>query len=67
MSIENVENRYTITNTYTKKAEDPQKKQESEKGKGVKTGDQTKLAVWGMTALLALTAVCYLSKRKRTE
>lgn len=67
MSIENVENRYTITNTYTKKAENPQKKQESEKGKGVKTGDQTKLAVWGMTALLGLTTVCYLSKRKRTE
>lgn len=67
MSVENVENRYTITNTYVKKAENPRKGKNPERGGGAKTGDPEASAVWGMTALLALAVVCCLSKRKKAE
>lgn len=58
MSVENTENNYTITNTYIKRNEVPQKR------KDVKTGDKAEMGVWMLVMLLSLIAVCYLHKRE---
>lgn len=58
MSVENTENTYTITNTYTKRTEEPHKR------KDVKTGDKAEMGVWMLVMLLSLIVICYLHKRE---
>ena len=58
MSVENTEITYTITNTYTKRTEEPHKR------KDVKTGDKAEMGVWMLVMLLSLIVICYLHKRE---